>query len=383
MVAINKNKALFALLRSAVRGDKLEKTDVCKSEELQRLYKLSKRHSVAHLLALGLDKNGFPLDKELGDEMLRAIYSYEKLNNEYVKVCENFEGAGISFIPLKGSVLCEYYPEPWMRTSCDIDILVHESDVDKAAELLAVNHGYTIKGKGSHDVSLISQSKIRIELHYDLVEEGLVNKSSKVLKSVWKYAKPRESYKYWFEMPDDMFYFYHVAHMAKHFKHGGCGIRPFIDLWLLDNTYGADQNKRDVLLKQGELLKFAEAAILLSQIWLDDAEHTEVTKQMEKYILCGGVYGNPKNRIAVQQQKNGGRFKYAMSKIFVPYDVIKYHYPVLQKHRCLTPIMEVCRWGKLIFCGKVKSSVQELKCNQDISKTKAESTRMLLENIGL
>ena len=38
----------------------------------------------------------------------------------------------IPFLPLKGSVIRQYYPEPWMRTSCDIDILV---DFEKDAHV--------------------------------------------------------------------------------------------------------------------------------------------------------------------------------------------------------------------------------------------------------
>ena len=41
---------------------------------------------------------------------------------------------------------------------------------------------------------------------------------------------------------------------------GGCGIRPFIDLLILDNLQEVDNKKRDNLLKQGNLLKFANAS---------------------------------------------------------------------------------------------------------------------------
>jgi hypothetical protein len=160
-------------------------------------------------------------------------------------------------------------------------------------------------------------------------------------------------------MPEEMFYFYHIAHMAKHFEIGGCGIRPFIDIWILDNIEDKDQSKQDALLKQGGLLRFAEVARHLSKVWLGNAEHTELTKQMEQYILRGGVYGNSENRILVQQQKKGGKTRYVISKIFIPYDVIKFHYPILQKHRWLTPFMQVRRWGKLIFCGHAKRNREQ------------------------
>ena len=75
--------------------------------------------------------------------------------------------------------------------------------------------------------------------------------------------------------------------------------------------------------------------------------------------------------------------KYAFSKIFIPYDIIKFHYPILQKHRWLTPIMEVRRWGKLIFCGHLKRIVKELKYNNTISEDDAAEAKTLLKNVGL
>jgi hypothetical protein len=184
-------------------------------------------------------------------------------------------------------------------------------------------------------------------------------------------------------MPDEMFYFYHIAHMAKHFEGGGCGIRPLIDLWILDNLDSADHHRRDELLARGDLLKFANSARKLSRVWFGGEEHDPVSLQMQDFILTGGVYGSSQNRIAVQQQKKGGRVKYALSKIFLPYDVIKFHYPVLQKHRCLTPLMQVRRWCKLIFCGHLKRSAKELQYNNSITDTEAKNIQNFLHNIGL
>ena len=108
-----------------------------------------------------------------------------------------------------------------------------------------------------------------------------------------------------------------------------------------------------------------------------------MSKQMEAYILRGGVYGNNENRITVQQQKKGGRFKYVLSKIFIPYDVIKFHYPILQKHRWLTPFMEVRRWCKLIFCGHLKRTAKEIRYNNHITNDEAADVQNFLESIGL
>lgn len=366
----------------------IEKIKNINREDLHQIYKISKSHDVSPMITAALDKRGLlGIDEEIGNkfrkQQMLAVFRYEHINYEISRISEAFERERIPFIMLKGSVIRKYYPEPWMRTSCDIDILVKPNDVDRAASVLAREYGYENKGKGSHDISLFSPGQTHIELHYDLVEDGLANEASLILRSVWDIGVVFKEDLYMREMTDEMFYFYHIAHMAKHFENGGCGIKPFVDIWILDNIAKADIDGRNALLEKGGLLKFAEAVRKLSRVWFNGEARDPITSQLEDYVLRGGVYGTNQNRVTVQQQKRGGRLKYALSRIFLPYDVIKFHYPILEKHRFLTPFMEVRRWFKLLFRGSAKQSFNELKYNSRISDDKAANTREFLENIGL
>lgn len=382
------SKVMFALLRSAVCGDLLssEEISLYSPDILPAITSLAQKHDVMHLIVFALKKNGLldESNKNLESKMLITICRLEKLNYELIQLCEALEQAEIPFIPLKGSVLRQYYPEPWMRTSCDIDVLVHEEDLQRAVSYLSDNLGYRRESQNSHDISMFTQGGVHVEVHYELVENSSVNLAEAVLKRIWNVVTKHVRCNYQYEMPDEMFYFYHIAHMAKHFvATGGCGIRPFLDIWVLNHRIDFDREKREKLLSDGGLDVFAKQAELLSAVWFGNAEHTEITRQMEEYILRGGVYGTKTNQVVVQQQKKGGQLKYALSKIFIPYEKIKFHYPILQKHKWLTPIMEVRRWGKLIFCGHLKRTVNELKFNSRISEDVAAKTRTLLKNVGL
>lgn len=378
---------LFLLIRSVFskRNISEKNRDLFTEEKLLVLKKMAKAHDLSHLLALGLKQNQLltPGDSDTEKNILLAVYRYEKLNYELENICGFLETEEIPFMPLKGSVIRAFYPEPWMRTSCDIDILVKPEDASRAAQLLVEKCGYTFDEKGSHDISLFTPGKVHVELHYDLIEEGAAGNASDVLLKVWETSVVRSGYQYLHEMPDEMFYFYHLAHMAKHFEIGGCGIRPFIDLWILDNLENTDYDKRNRLLEKGQLAKFADAAGRLSRVWLNGDEKDSLTERMEEYILRGGVYGSNENKVAVQQQKQGGKFKYALSKIVIPYEIIKFQYPVLQKYRWMTPIMQVRRWCKLVFCGHIKRTYKELRYNHGISSEKADSTRTFLSELGL
>ena len=381
------NKILFALLRSAICGTKL--TDAERAEfsadQLQELLKISAKHDVIHLLVLGLKQNSLLPPEQAGIEkyIFKAVYRYERLRVEYEKLCQALEEARIPFIPLKGSVLRAYYPEPWMRTSCDIDVLVRKEDLPATVVYLAENLHYAEKGRGTHDISMYSPSGVHVELHFDLIEEGLAQNAIAVLSSVWERVTPHAGSVYWHEMGDAYFYFYHIAHMAKHFEHGGCGIRPFLDLWILDRMENADLPARNALLATGGLLQFTEASRKLSGVWFGGETTDDLMQHMQDFLLHGGVYGSADNRVALQQKRSGGRFGYLLSRVFVPMARLKRYYPILEKHPWLMPVMQVRRWFMLLRPDVARRTKRELITNASLEDEKTDVMHDLMKQIGL
>ncbi|MBO5837034.1 MAG: nucleotidyltransferase family protein [Oscillospiraceae bacterium] len=382
-------EVFFALMRSILIGAPVEERikEGIDADILSQLYVFSEVHDLAHLIGAALAKCGKLGDddcsKKFRAKAMLAVSRYERINYDLQTICDALEQAQIPFIPLKGSVLRAYYPEPWMRTSCDIDVLVHNEDLEKAAGILQYKLGYSRKEKGQHDISFYSQSGIHVELHYDLVEKGWANAASDILNNVWNYAVQKKKSKYYFELSDDMFYYYHIAHMAKHIEQGGCGIKVFVDVWFLDGINGADYNGRKKLLDKGNLLKFAHASQRLSRVWMEEHPHDSITQQLQEYVFRGGAYGMMRNRIAALQRREGGKWRYLISKFIIPYDVIKFIYPVLQKHRWLTPIYQVRRWIGLVYYGQTKRVIKELSYNQRLPKEQAQALEHLFKELGL
>ncbi len=379
---------LFALLRSAICGKPLSTSEkvLFTQESLHALMEISAKHDVSHLVAYAVSKNDL-VDSDrkarLDKHVMKSVLRFQRLDQDFHKLCAALEAAQIPFLPLKGAVLRKYYTEPWMRTSCDIDILVPPEKVDETAAFLVDRLQYTYNSKTVHDISLYTPQKNHIELHFTLLEEGRANAAPQVLNTVWETAQLHDGSCFHYEMPTEMFCFYHIAHMAKHFEYGGCGIRPFIDLWILDNLPQADKTKQNALLEEGGLLVFANTARRLSKVWFDGEAHDAVTRQMEDFILRGGVYGTKENFVTLQQQKKGGQLQYALSRIFMPYDIIKYQYPILQKHKWLTPVIQIYRWLRILFRGRSGHALQEFQYNSQISNEEASSMQQFLKNIGL
>ncbi len=381
------NRVMFALLRSAIAETKLSDSDKAQiSEEmLHNLFALSAKHDIAHMIGAGLEKNALlKKGEKYSDlffrEIFKAVYRFEQQNYELNRLCAELEKAEIHFIPLKGSVLRGHYKNPWMRTSCDIDILVKIEDIDRAIDCLVQNCGYECGIKSSHDVSLYSKTKVHIELHYDLIEDGRVTAVFDVLQNVWKYTVIKDGYKYYHEMTDEMFYFYHIAHMAKHFTVGGCGIKPFVDLWILDHINGTSHDKRSELLKKGDLLVFSETVRALNRVWFEDMETTQTLKRVESFILQGGVFGTFESKTMAVQRKKGKKREALIKTIFLPYEQMKIIYPILERHKWLLPFAEVRRWFVKAFTKSGKEGRAKVKFAMNVD-SKASSD--FFNDIGL
>lgn len=98
------------------------------ADGLCELYRLSKSHDLAHLVGDALNKCGgfekisagaddagraaiIKVREKFDNQIFTAVYRYEKINYELVNLRSVLNGAGIDFIPLKGSVIRKYYPE--------------------------------------------------------------------------------------------------------------------------------------------------------------------------------------------------------------------------------------------------------------------------------
>lgn len=352
-------------------------------KNLITLLLLSRKHGVAHLTASALLNNGYlencPQRELFLNEIYTAVYAQEKMSVAYDEICSVLEKNKIPYIPLKGAVIRSLYPNPWMRTSCDIDILVKEETLENAIKAITSVEGYCCEGESKHDVVIKSPEGIVIELHYRLLGNKKSSFNIKALYDVWENAYPAENSEYKYELTDDIFYYYHILHMAKHFRIGGCGMRPFIDLLLMDNKYKSNFKSIDRLLKKGGLAAFADNARKLSRVWFLGEEHSEITLQMQNFIIEGGMFGTKKTRMVSNSQR--GKFRYIFSRIFVPTNYLKRDYPVLNKYPFLSPWCFVLRLFSLTFGKKKNFRDGYMEKFEEISYS--NEFGYMFENLGL
>ena len=359
--------------------------EACTPEALGEAYALTARHDLAHLVGQGAAKLQLPDSEPLQKCRQAAMQAFLRYTRQAVALqnaCSLLEVGQIPFIPLKGSVLRQWYPEPWLRTSCDIDILVREQQLSQARGLLEAA-GWKFAYTSPHDISLYSPEGVHLELHHTVMEDCNSEIAAVIMAGVWEDARVLPGWQYRMGLSDGLFYYYHMAHMAKHFLAGGCGIRPFLDIWILNHVAQPDVPSRQGLLEKGGMAGFARAAEKLSEIWFSGQPMDERSKAFEAFVLSGGTYGNLGNWVSVQQARKGSKLRYLLDRIFLPHIFLKYAYPVLQKHKWLTPVFWVVRWFRLLFGGKLTHSVQELKKSTEVTGDTRKEVKALLDYLKL
>ena len=514
---------------------------------------------------------------ELEKAELTAAWRVRNIENEQGRVRKCLEEAEIPFILLKGAVVRDFYPEAWMRTSSDIDVLVPRDELSHAICAIEDGLGYQVKTVEPHDASLFAKSGVHLDMHTlfegdredcKLLDEawvmcagaqiqnlcanaqmqnaecktdvpkaqmqnaecemqnyGAVGVGGLVATSVTsgsecppdihsipsvslRYStthivgrglapaaplpkgepcpltaiaelsqgasqiKPltsgevapkvteRESQGAIHESHDGVakaqggsyerfltpehFYFYHVAHMAAHMRNGGCGIRPFIDLYLIRRNMPCERAVLDGMLSEYGLARFEAASVALAERWMcadtlsrkckmqnakckmqnlcaiaqmqnaeckmqnlcanaqmQNAEckmqnlcanaqtqngglSEEQLSAFEEYVLTGGVYGSGEQYVAAKQRGGKqGKAKYVLGRIFMPYEQLKLRHPRLDGHRWLTPVFEVYRWCSLVVPSRLRRSGKELSSAMRVDNAKVTSVEELLNSLEL
>lgn len=346
------------LLKSAVTGEEIPE-DIDYEPLFDSIIKLAKAHEVFGIAAFAMLSGGLndPENRRLAKKnVYEASFIDTKNNYTYKLASEALNDAGIQFVPLKGTLIRKLYPESWMRTSCDTDILVREKDFERAVALLK-QAGFTQNGNlNYHDMSLIYDNT-NLELHFSICED--MKCIDLLLKKVWDYVAHKENCMY-LQTPD-YFAFHHIAHMAHHFICGGCGIRPFLDLWMLkrNNAYNPDAVRK--MCESSKIDVFYDAAMQTIDVWFENAGHTELTRRIEKYIITGGAYGYYPNGAAASTARSGGKVRYLLALAFPSYSSMRVLYPVLNTAPVLLPFCYLVRLFQKTFGKKNSVSKQKYK----------------------
>ena len=334
-------------------------------EVLSKLYRVSRCHDLAHVVGSALAHADVelpdPLPSQFKKENTLAVYRCAQQKQTLQEVAHFFEIEQIPYIPLKGAILRNFYPQESMRVGCDVDILVHEEDIARSCAVLEAQ-GYQVAERNYHDVTLISPTKVHLELHFTLREN--MKNLDPVLERVWEFAVRDGGYRY--GLLKEFFVFQAFAHMAYHFLSGGCGLKSLTDIWVMERKMGYSYKDADLLLKEAGIFQFAKEMTNLSLVCFDGGASDSFMEQLLAYIISGGSYGTVQNKIAVQKSQSGGTAGYVIRRLFPSLRTMKQIYPVLERAPVLLPFCWVARWFSKLFAGQGRKAIREVQVSQRV-----------------
>lgn len=368
---------LFPVIRTAFGID--SPASVPTAEECEELVAFGKKQSILPIIYAGLKKMDIPADllKAIDRERNRDLRRFVLHNDALQKIEEVLKKEQIPYIPLKGAVLRELYPAPEMRTSSDIDVLVREEDLDKAVRAIESATDFKADHRAYHDISMLNQS-VHLELHFS-IKENMEN-IDKQLSRVWYYAVQDKGSRYL--LTPEFQIFYVIAHMSYHMVHGGLGIRPFLDLWLLRRKTTYDEDTVRQMCADCSILTFYEKCCELVGTWMSWNQMPEELKTFEEYALNGGVFGSIET-VAAANQRAQGKVKYLVHRLFISRSVMEGEYPELIEKPYLLPICQIKRWLRLLNPKKRKQVRKEINSIRTMKTEKIDSFDKLLVSLGL
>lgn len=371
---------LLIVIRAAF-GETTDSFQLSK-EDVKSIERIAERQSVFYIIIVGLKKLGY---KELLSEKAiqfipKAAYDYVQREEALKEVSQTLNDVGISYILLKGAVLRKLYPQPYMRSCSDIDVLVHEESVDKAIDAIETCTSFKSYKRADHDIHFVNK-RVHLELHFSLLAN--LNKLDKVLGKAWDYASWQSEGKGLAFTPEFQI-FYITAHAAKHFiKEGGVGIRPLLDLWLLRSKTDYNEEQVSFLCDEAGILGFYTTCCDLLSVWFDGKDYSNVTKNFEDIVLSGGVFGSEHLRIVSRGRVNRSSRKYVWSRVVRSREDIKEFYPICKKYPILIPGYQIVRWSKMLRSANRKAARRELNQRREINQSEIDKYDQLLKSMGL
>ena len=377
-------RKFFDLIAYSVCSKPLAEGFSCSEKEIKDWYYLSTAHDISSIIAYALEKNGLYLNDEFSlkfqDEMMFSAGRVALLGVFYDDVCRSLKNEKVDYVALKGAVIRKMYSNDFFRTSSDIDLLVKKDDFDRACRVLSRDLGLKGAYRSSHDLALVRSPFETVEIHYSLIEDERANNANELLKNAWTYATVKEDSEYVFTT--GFFKFYHITHMLKHFEESGCGIRFFLDLYYLRELKDDEDFFRRALDKYG-LTKFYDTCEKLLDYWLIGGDAEKTVLKMNAFVLSSGLYGSVNNYVAIGKKKSGGKLRYVFKRIFLPYDKLRLFFPKLEGKKWLTPFYQVKRWALVLFGGRLKSKITELKHAGVNDGSQADKIRDLFDELGI
>ncbi|MCD8214639.1 MAG: nucleotidyltransferase family protein [Clostridiales bacterium] len=303
------------------------------------ILRLSITHSVQAMVFMAVDKfdEKVPVYEELKKNFLMAVNVAVLQDIGMEEVIAVLNEAEIKYIPIKGYVLREYYPEREARSFGDIDFFIKEEDREKCHKALFEVGFILDEANFTREIWPYKKGVLSIEVHTDIMRHKLYNDFDYIgyCRKMCNFENRVSGKLYTYKLKDEDHFIYLMIHLAKHFYNAGAGVRMVLDFAAVINKTGDSLDFEYIRseLEKIHLTEFSNIVFSICSKYFDTKiEYTDIDEKKEeavlKYILGHGVFGHDdKNVIKIIYNRDGKHgVKLFINRIFPSYEEMTAHY---------------------------------------------------------
>ncbi|MBQ2944605.1 MAG: nucleotidyltransferase family protein [Ruminococcus sp.] len=318
-------------------------------------YRLAELHKATSLIYPVLCHLDIPQDimSKFTYNNHRMIAREARQEIEAKRIFGALEEQGIPFIKMKGIVMKNYYPMPYMRAQADVDLCMSEEDRNRCKTIMK-DFGYEVFSEDEIVDEYVKEKFFYYEMH------SSVNSSTSDFKDIFcdpfSKTKPSDD-NVGFVFTNEIFYLHLITHLYKHLLVEGCGIKLFLDLYIFEKAHpDMDNDFIRKILSEHNIETFYDNVLSLIASLFSDEPFSEANKDIATFIFKCGDHGSnlvrDLTRSTTNKTKalsNRNKIHYILQIYFPPARELKYRYPILEKAPVLLPFYWVKRGFSTLF----------------------------------
>ena len=353
MIASNSSAERTLLRLSAAVLNSITPEPLPESIPPEELIAVAKRQDMLPLLFCAVNTTSPTMQSTVWDsardEYFRECMRSEIQMAEFDSLSKFLCSHSVQMIPLKGIVLKQLYPEPFLRGMSDVDFLYEGVTPEQLASLME-SRGYTTERLGLKREDIFRRAPfVIIEAHRKLLWDDSPYRGC--LDRLFDRAIPDSAVAGYYHLrPEDMV-LHVIVHAAHHLKGGGIGIRPLTDLYVLHQAYGSalDHEYVEEALRSVGLFRFAEKMRELSKAFFSPGEY-DVPDNIIDFLFRAGAYGDVDDQSWKYYTAAGeGRTTFLTRKLFPSFTSLSGEYPILERFPVLLPFIWLYRIADVLL----------------------------------
>ena len=335
-----KNAADMIYLTACAINGKIPKQKRVEALDLPKLFEVCQEHILSASVAYALESAGIK-DNDFTQAKEKAIRKNILLDAERTKIFKRFEAEKIWYLPLKGCILKDWYPNLGMRQMSDNDILIDDSRRNDVKDIMK-EYGFELKAEREAVDEYLKEPVYNFEMHGELFMEYQVGAMADYYRGIKSRMLKDDINEYGYHFSNEEFYLFMLAHEYKHFTLGGTGVRSLVDTYVFLRKFG---NSLDWGYVKSELQKLGIAdfernnrdlaikVFSMKQLNIED-------KKLLDYYAMSGTYGNRNNHIEnmVKYKGRGSKVKFLLYRFFPPMSALEVSVPWVTKSKLLIPL---------------------------------------------